>query len=457
MKRPFIATLIRILVAAGLCSVLAPPWAAAKVDLVTLPTRDAVQLTIYNSEDLTLVRETRALTLAKGQNRLQFSWANTLIDPTSLEMLPKAGTPGIEVLDITYPPRVSNLGIWTVASETDATAFFNISYLTSGLSWQAFYLGSLSEDESEMTLKGYVRVENQSGEDYENAQTRLIVGKINLLEGIGRLARQKEPYGQPQKRMADKMDRGRALMAKKALAMEEEAAAPMQAAAPAAPKVIEKKEVSEYFLYTIEGRETLPNGWAKRLPSFSVDAVPVVNFFRYDPERYGETVRRFLKFANDKDHKLGDTPIPGGELRLFRRLDKEGRLGWEGSSRFKYIPVGQKVELDLGDCREVIVEAVPMKLAYDNHMFDNRGDISGYDTKIEVRVTVKNFRSAPALVEVAQNFPETAWGLDPKGEYGKFEKKDLDTVCFTLSLKAGEEKQFFYNLTLFHGQRAEGR
>ena len=39
----------------------------AKVDLVTLPTRDTVQLTIYNSADLTLVREARALTLKKGK------------------------------------------------------------------------------------------------------------------------------------------------------------------------------------------------------------------------------------------------------------------------------------------------------------------------------------------------------------------------------------------------------
>jgi len=42
--------------------------AHAKVDLVTLPTRDTVQLTIYNSADLTLVRESRALTVKEGEN-----------------------------------------------------------------------------------------------------------------------------------------------------------------------------------------------------------------------------------------------------------------------------------------------------------------------------------------------------------------------------------------------------
>ncbi|MHC4206955.1 MAG: hypothetical protein ACYSTT_20050, partial [Planctomycetota bacterium] len=143
----------------------------AKVDLVTLPSRDTVQLTIYNSADMTLVRESRALTL-----KLQFSWANTLIDPTSLEMLPKANADKIDIAELVYPPRVRNLGLWNVESGVAGKVPVEISYLTSGLSWRAFYMGTLTEDEKTMRLKGYVRVTNNSGEDYENAQTRLIVG-----------------------------------------------------------------------------------------------------------------------------------------------------------------------------------------------------------------------------------------------------------------------------------------
>ncbi|MHC4756543.1 MAG: anti-sigma factor family protein [Planctomycetota bacterium] len=66
-----------------------PPFApASAIELVTLPRRDKVQLTIYNSADLTLVRERRNLTMKKGWNWLQFMWANTLIDPTSLNLEP---------------------------------------------------------------------------------------------------------------------------------------------------------------------------------------------------------------------------------------------------------------------------------------------------------------------------------------------------------------------------------
>jgi hypothetical protein len=157
--------------------------ALAKVDLVTLPAKDMTQLTIYNSADLTLVRDARSLTLREGTNKLQFSWANTLIDPTSLSMLPKAHADKIDIADLTFPPRVQNLGLWNIESGIGGKVPIEITYLTSGLSWRAFYMGTLTEDEKTMRLQGYVRVTNNSGEDYENAQTRLIVGKVNRRTG----------------------------------------------------------------------------------------------------------------------------------------------------------------------------------------------------------------------------------------------------------------------------------
>jgi hypothetical protein len=74
---------------------------AENVDLSTVPTRNTVQLTIYNSEDLTLVRETRKVTFKPGANPLQFSWANTLIEPTSVELRFLTSREKLTVLDTT--------------------------------------------------------------------------------------------------------------------------------------------------------------------------------------------------------------------------------------------------------------------------------------------------------------------------------------------------------------------
>src|SRR5438045_8157070 len=82
--------------------------AEGRINVVTLPNRDSVQLTIYNSVDLTLVKETRHLTFRKGLNKLEFSWANTLIDPTSVEFKALTHSDEVEVLDVSFPPRVTN-------------------------------------------------------------------------------------------------------------------------------------------------------------------------------------------------------------------------------------------------------------------------------------------------------------------------------------------------------------
>src|SRR5512137_2975023 len=91
--------------------------AFARINVVTLPGRNSVQLTIYNSADLTMVKETRVLTFRKGLNKLEFSWANTLIDPTSVEFRPLSYADQVDVLDVSFPPRVTNTLEWRINSE----------------------------------------------------------------------------------------------------------------------------------------------------------------------------------------------------------------------------------------------------------------------------------------------------------------------------------------------------
>jgi len=426
----------------------------AKVDLVTLPSRETVQLTIYNSADMTLVRESRALTLKDGKNALQFSWENTLIDPTSLEMLPRANADKIDIAELVYPPRVRNLGLWNIDSGVSGRVPVEITYLTSGLSWRAFYMGTLTEDEKTMRLKGYVRVTNNSGEDYENAQTRLIVGKVHLLDQIAQLARRQYPYGRPgegRQMLEESLELGQAkrmLSRSRSLAM-----APAPAAA--RPKDITKEGLSEYFLYTIEGTETIATGWSKRLMSFDVDDVPVVNLYKYEQQRYGNSVVRFLSFKNDEEHELGDTPIPGGMLKVYRDAGDAGHLSYTGQSSFKYIPVDEDVELNLGAVANIVVEPKLMNFESENYTFDRRGNVSGWDEIRTFGIQAKNTRDVAVKVEIKRNFDTQYWDLTKSGDSGQFDKEDLDTVKFTLVLEPRSTKQFQYVVRTYHGQRQE--
>ena len=108
MTRPLIAGLLI------LTAVVAESQAA--VDLVTIPRREGTQLTIYNSEDITMVREHRLLTVKQGVNRIQFSWANTLIDPTSIDFRILDHQDKVDLIDTTFPAGRNDALQWNIQS-----------------------------------------------------------------------------------------------------------------------------------------------------------------------------------------------------------------------------------------------------------------------------------------------------------------------------------------------------
>src|SRR5205823_13169955 len=88
----------------------------------------------------------------------------------------------------TFPHDKPQMLYWNVQSEFDGEAKIQITYFTSGITWTADYTCIANKDETAMNFEGFVRVHNHSGEEYENAQVRLVVGTINLVEKIAQLA-----------------------------------------------------------------------------------------------------------------------------------------------------------------------------------------------------------------------------------------------------------------------------
>jgi hypothetical protein len=436
-----------------------PPFApASAIELVTLPRREKVQLTIYNSADLTLVRERRNLTLKKGWNWLQFMWANTLIDPTSLTLEPLEQKDKVEIQQLVFPARLRELGRWLIHSEVSGQVPFEITYFTSGLSWRAFYMGTLAKGEKTMRLESYVRVDNGSGEDYENAQTRLIVGTIHILDQIAELARRQYPYGSPVTvgghggygvsgfELADKKD-----------AFE---VGQMRGIAGDEISTLERKEVkkeglSEYFLYTIEGTETIPDKWGKRLLSFEVNDIPVKSLYKYDEERWGPQTIRFVAFANDQKHNLGQTPVPNGDVKIYSQADDAGYLSYVGGTSVKYIPVNEEVELNLGPARLVSVEPKLMDFKTENYVFDTKNNVVGWDEVRAWKIEVTNTRMLPIEVEITRGFGTAYWTLQLDGQDISYQKYDVTHARFKLSLEPRSKRIFEYTVRTYHGAREQ--
>jgi hypothetical protein len=396
----------------------AAPLAAQNIDLSTVPSRDTVQLTIYNSEDLTLVRETRQVTFKKGGNPLQFSWANTLIDPTSVELKFLTHADQLEVLDTTYPHARPQMLYWNVSSELDGPATIQITYFTSGITWSADYLCLASADETHTGLEGFVRVHNASGEEYENAQVRLVVGTINLVEKIAQLAN--VPLGDVANMPRDRFDDLRHKAMSEAITAG--AMAPSPTGNASAPKEIVKEGLSEYFIYSIEGTETIKNGWSKRMRSLEAQRVPFRIQYRYRPAEYGEQLVRMYLLTNDVASQLGTTPLPDGTVRVFRDNGRGG-LSYLTQQTIKYIPIGDKIELNLGADPEVIFELIKLRAFRDELWLNLQGtseyrkvgaadvmrvenaSLTGWDEHEIFTQRVRNYTSKPIEIEVRRTFP----------------------------------------------------
>jgi hypothetical protein len=207
-----------------------------------------------------------------------------------------------------------------------------------------------------------VRVFNNSGEEYENAQVRLVVGTINLVEKIAQLAQI------PISDVSKLAEQAQGELRRKAALQFMNAPSPMAgmggrmpAGGAAVPKEIIKEGLSEYFIYSIEGTETIANGWSKRMRSFEGQTVPFKIQYRYRPQEYGDQLVRMYLLTNDKESKLGTTPLPDGTVRVFRDNGRDG-LSYLTQQQIKYVPIGDKIELNLGPDPEVVFELIKLKV-----------------------------------------------------------------------------------------------
>ena len=175
--------------------------------------------------------------------------------------------------------------------------------------------------------------------------------------------------------------------------------------------------------------------------------------YKYDEERWGGQAIRFLSFANDPSTSSAPTPLPDGTVRVYGRADGEGHLSYVDAMDVKYIPVGEKVELNLGPARLVEVKPVLMDRRTENHVFDNKGNVSGWDEVQTWRIEIANTPSLPAEVEVTRGFGMPSWTLKQENQGVSYEKYDVIHARFKLTAGPQSKRVFEYTVTMYHGVR----
>jgi len=466
----------------------------AGVDLVTIPRRDGTQLTIYNSEDITMVREHRLLTVKQGINRIQFTWANTLIDPTSIDFRILDHVDKVDLIDTTFPAARNDALQWNIKSQMAGKIPVEIRYFTSGITWKADYVGIANGDETRLDLTGYVRVYNNSGELYDNAQTRLVVGTINLVEKIADLARRPPPGGwkpddfdEVYRTQVQKRFYGAIRKAQEQQQGQGQGAGPGKGGGQEQAKQVVKQGLSEYFLFTVEGREDIKDKEPKQLVSMKVADVPLECFYKLTDRDGGKHFTKHYRVKNkkllDDDGKekdlsgmenLGVSPLPDGNVRLFSEYRNKD-LAYVGGTKTKYVPIGDRLEVNVGrdaditvirrlkDQRITNVVARQYRRRLDN-TFVLYYDLIDYDETFFYEEEIVSGKPVVSKTEIERRFDANVvlwgsngkpkdWGSNEAGAYvdlheveGRVERVDQNHVKYFLDLEPGEKRFVRYSV-----------
>lgn len=220
--------------------------------------------------------------------------------------------------------------------ETASSGDKNLSlmYLTDGLQWSANYVAELVSD-SELNLKSWVSINNNSGADYKNAQVQLVAGTANITS-----------YARPVMLRSNMMMKSMAAGA----SMDMDGAVVETAS-------IAGEEASDFYIYRLPEKISLSDNQTKQISLLSKDNIKVKKEYRLTSPLFlglhasensfkQQNSEIVFTLVNDAKSNLGE-PLPKGVIRFYDK-DKGGNVIFLGEAAFKQLAVGEETELKTG-------------------------------------------------------------------------------------------------------------
>jgi hypothetical protein len=121
-----------------------------------------------------------------------------------------------------------------------------------------------------------------------------------------------------------------------------------------------------------------------------------------------------------------------------------------GSTSTKYIPINERVELELGNDLEVLVKPTLMSWEKTDVRFDKDGNVAGWTTKETWQIEVQNSKEIEVVLDIRRNF-NGDWTVKTESKY---EKVDATKIKFVVPLKSREKQKFTYEVTTRNGINA---
>lgn len=250
----------------------------------------------------------------------------------------------------------------TVDSSSAGPRNVALSYLSAGLSWQADYVALLDEKNNKLDLQGWITLSNRSGTTFENAETRLVAGKINstrseLYTSYNQSWRGGTSSGANQKNVSP---------------------------------------FADYYLYTLPSKTTIANEQTKQIGFVEANGINAIKSYRYRTTNFSslgepENAEVVIQFKNSSEEGLS-APLPAGVVRVYVR-DAQGNPKFIGENRVDHAPKGSTLGVQIGEAFDVTIQ--PTVVANEQ--------IGSKRRRYSMEYLVRNARNNDVSVEIEQS------------------------------------------------------
>lgn len=294
--------------------------------------------------------------------------------------------------------------VWLLETEKGG-ATIEASYLTTNISWLADYVFTLSEDDSQGDMIGWVTINNNSGTMYRDAKLKLIAGDVNIAEEAPALQSRAKVYA--------------------------EAAAPQ----------FEEKAFFEYHMYTLQRPATVNDRQQKQIELLHADNIGVEKHFilRGQPWYYRQRlsgpqthkVEVAVQIENSQKNGMG-MPLPKGTVRVYKK-DTDGSSQFIGEDIIDHTPKDEKFFLKLGNAFDIVAERRQIDYKVISRCV--------YETAYEIKI--RNHKSEAVNLRVIE---PVGGDWEMRTNSHEFIKLDAFTIEFKVPVEPDEEVVVVYRV-----------
>lgn len=305
-----------------------------------------------------------------------------------------------------------------------------LSYLTRGINWNADYIAVLDKNDSNLSIQGWITLDNQAGADFRNFTLKLIAGDVNL-ESV-ELYPSQNRYDEESARMA----------------------LPTPSVAEEDQPAVSERQFFDYHLYSVNGTvDEINDKQTKQLKLFESENIGIDKTYIYDISTdilgIEDTipVSISLSFNNTKEndnHGLG-IPLPDGIMRIYKQSDNQKEMNenliFIGEDRINHIPINENITLNVGNAFDIVGQT---SLVSESNPSDEI-NMKAYNVTLNNRSN----QSATVLVNVGELHDD--WTI--LDNTVPFVRKDASTVEFSIPIQANSQTSIAYSIqTIIQGE-----